>query len=415
MLKSLRISLTVSLVSLVTPYAAEAQRGGGPVQLPDGPGKEIVQGRCGSCHGLNQIAGAAGYDEQGWKHIIDSMVVLPEPEMTTVTQYLARHFPEKPGRRPTLVPGNVSVTFREWMVPTLGQRSRDPLQLADGTIWWTGQYASLVGRLNPKTGEMKEFKLPADVRPHSIAADRAGNIWYMGNGNGTVGKLNPATGDIQVYKLPDPAARDPHTPIFDQKGRLWFTLQGSNMVGRLTPSTGEIKLITLPTNDARPYGIVVNSKGVPWVCYNGSNKLASLDPETMEVREYPLPTPDTRIRRLALTSDDAVWYLDFTRGYLGRLDPNTGELKTWASPSGPRSAPYAIAVVDDVIWYNESNQRPDALVRFDPKTEKFQSWAIPSGVGIIRHMTVSPEGNLVIHQSSINRIGLAMLRGARTN
>ena len=49
--------------------------------------------------------------------------------------------------------------------------------------------------------------------------------------------------------------------------------------------------------------------------------------------------------------------------------------------------PYAIAVVNDIIWYNESNQRPDALVRFDPKTEKFQSWAIPSGVGIIRHMT----------------------------
>jgi virginiamycin B lyase len=65
--------------------------------------------------------------------------------------------------------------------------------------------------------------------------------------------------------------------------------------------------------------------------------------------------------------------------------------------------------VNDIIWYNESNQRPDALVRFDPKTEKFQSWAIPSGVGIIRHMTVSPEGNLVFHQSSINRIGLATI------
>ena len=29
------------------------------------------------------------------------------------------------------------------------------------------------------------------------------------------------------------------------------------------------------------------------------------------------------------------------------------------------------------IWYNESNQRPDTLVRFDPETESFQSWAIP--------------------------------------
>ena len=66
---------------------------------------------------------------------------------------------------------------------------------------------------------------------------------------------------------------------------------------------------------------------------------------------------------------------------------------------------YAIAVIDDVIWYNESDQRPDALVRFDPKTETFQSWAIPSGVGIVRHVWETRDGDLLIHQSSINRIG----------
>ena len=49
------------------------------------------------------------------------------------------------------------------------------------------------------------------------------------------------------------------------------------------------------------------------------------------------------------------------------------------------------------------------VVRFDPKTEKFQSWAIPSGVGIIRHMRKTPDGNLTIHQTSTNRIGLAII------
>ena len=405
---TIRRVLQIAAIALVAPAAIDAQRGG-QVQLPEGAGKEIVQARCGSCHGLNQITGSAGYGQQDWKYVIDSMVTLRADEMAAATKYLAAHFPEKPGRRPTLVPGPVSVTFKEWMVPTLGQRSRDPIQLADGTIWWTGQYASLIGRLNPQSGEMKEYELAPEVRPHSIAADRAGNVWYMGNGNGTVGKLNPATGGITVYKMPDPAARDPHTPIFDPKGRLWFTLQGSNMVGRLIPDSGDIKLITLPTPAARPYGITVNSQGVIWVCYNGSNKLASINPETLEVREYSVPTAATRIRRLALTSDDMVWYGDFALGLLGRLNPNTGEVKTWPSPSGPGSQPYAIAVVNDVIWYNESHQRPDALVRFDPKTEKFQSWAIPSKVGIIRHMTVSPDGHLVFHQSSINRIGLVMI------
>jgi virginiamycin B lyase len=49
--------------------------------------------------------------------------------------------------------------------------------------------------------------------------------------------------------------------------------------------------------------------------------------------------------------------------------------------------------------------RPDALVRFDPATERFQSWAIPSGIGIIRNGWVTRDGDLLIHQSSSNRIG----------
>jgi virginiamycin B lyase len=60
-----------------------------------------------------------------------------------------------------------------------------------------------------------------------------------------------------------------------------------------------------------------------------------------------------------------------------------------------------------MVWYCESGQRPDALVRFDPKTEKFQSWAISSGnvyAGIVRHMRPTRDGNLLIHQSSTNRI-----------
>ena len=102
-------------------------------------------------------------------------------------------------------------------------------------------------------------------------------------------------------------------------------------------------------------------------------------------------------------------YVNSSKGKLGRLNPKTGDIKEWDSPSGPDSHPYAIAFVGGYVWYNESATRPDMLVRFDPKTEKFQSWAVPSGVGIIRHMRKTPDGNLTIHQTSTNRIGLAII------
>ncbi len=401
--------VVLSLAFVVALRGQEPQVGRAPAPLPDGPGKEAVTATCGSCHGLNMITGAAGYSQAAWRDLVATMVRLPADRETAITQYLAAHFPPKPGRAPELVAGDVAVTFKEWTVPTLGQRSRDPLQTRDGTIWWNGQFISLIGRLNPATGEMKEFPLDPASKPHSIVDDADGNIWYLGNGNGTIGKFVPATGAVSVFTMPDPAAKDPHTGVFDAKGTLYFTLQQSNMLGRLVPATGEIRLVTLPTPNARPYGLNQDSAGTVWVSYNGAGKLAAMDPVTMAVREYALPDPATRSRRLAITSDDMVWFVNSSLGRLGRLNPKTGEVKEWRSPSGARSHPYAIEVIDDVIWYNESGQRPDALVRFDPKTERFQSWAVPSGVGIIRHMRKTPDGNLAIHQTSTNRVGLAII------
>jgi virginiamycin B lyase len=112
-----------------------------------------------------------------------------------------------------------------------------------------------------------------------------------------------------------------------------------------------------------------------------------------------------------------IWYVNSSQGRLGRLDPDSGEIKEWPSPSGTDSHPYALAVVDGMVWYNESGKRPDALVRFDPQTEAFQSWPVPSGgvyAGIIRHMRPTADGNLLIHQSSTNRIMLVTLKGTAT-
>ena len=405
-------SLAVTLLCLAAPFAAHGQTAG----LPQGPGQEMVQGMCTACHQVSQIQNSSGYTQEGWRELILTMIDLSDsPEMETITAYLATHFPENSKRGPNLVSGEASIAFTEWKAPTLGQRSRDPVQASDGSIWWAGQWADLVGRVDPVTGEIREFPLPAGSKPHTVTADQDGNIWYTGNGNGTMGMLDPRTGEVTVYEMPDPAARDPHSAIVDEEGTVWFTLQQSNMIGRLIPETGEVELVIAPTESSRPYGIKLSSEGVPWVAANGSNRLYRIDPETMEIREYPLPDPDTTVRRLAFASDDTIWYVNSSQGRLGHLDPETGEVREWDSPSGPDSHPYAIAVIDDVVWYNESGKRPDTLVRFDPKTERFQSWAIPSGgihAGIVRHMRPTREGDLLIHQSSTNRVLLVDLENA---
>ena len=379
----------------------------------DGEGKALVQGTCLACHKANQITRTSGYTQAGWKELTGTMIDLSATleEQGKITNYLAKHFPPNKKRAPKLIPGDAQISFKEWTVPTLGQRSRDPIQAADGTIWWAGQWGNLIGKINPKTGAMKEYPLPDNAMPHSVTLDRAGNVWYTGNKNGTIGKFDPKTGKITEYKMPDPAARD-------RNSTLWFTLQHSNMVGRLDPATGAIKLVTMKTPKSKPYGIKIDARGVPWVACNGSNCLVKIDPVTMELTEIKLPLPKTTVRRLDIAADGKIWYVNSGLGRLGRYDPKTGDIKEWPSPSGPKSHPYAIAVMDGIVWYNESGKRPDALVRFDPRTETFQSWPIPSGgihAGIIRHMRPTKDGNLLIHQSSTNRITLVTIKGpART-
>ncbi|MEZ5490719.1 MAG: cytochrome C [Gammaproteobacteria bacterium] len=397
------ITLASLAASLLLAQAGLAQRST-PQSLPEGPGKLLVENLCTTCHNTAMIFRAAGYSSPAeWRRVFATMIDLPDSQAETIATYLAEHFPEDTSRRPNLVAGDVDIEIIEWTVPTLGQRSRDPAEAPDGSIWWTGMWASLAGRLDPQTGLMEEYRLPPSARPHTVVPDQAGNIWYTGNSNGTIGRLDPASGLITEYRT---RARDPHSATFHPNGNLYFTAQQAGMLGRLDPRTGEVVEIE---TEPRPYGIQVAADGTVWIAYNGTNKLGALDPDTMEVGYYEVPDERTRIRRLALDSQGMVWFVNSTLGRIGRLNPATGEIRQWDSPSGPDSHPYAIAVIDDVIWYNESGMRPDALVRFNPRTETFQSWAIPSGVGIIRNVWVTGDGDLLIHQSSSNQIGLVKI------
>ena len=381
--------------------------------LPEGPAKALVEKACTTCHAAALITGAA-HSAAEWKTLMERMLAagaqVPQDQVASVTDYLTRAFPDTNALRAVIVPGNVKVTFKEWTVPTAGSRPHDPLATRDGYLWYTGQYANTLGRVNTKTGEITEFRPPtAGSGPHGLAEDKDGNIWFTANAKGYIGKLTPETGKFTEYPVAD--TRDPHTPIFTPNNILFFTAQGANKIGRLNPATGEIKVVDSPTRPSNPYGMVVDSKGTPYYCEFGAPKIASINPDTMEIREWTLPNAASRPRRIAITADDMIYYADYSRGYLGRLDPKTGAVREWPSPSGPNSQPYGITVVDGAVWYSESAVKPNTMVRFDPRTETFQSWAIPAGGGVVRNMMTTADGrNIVIAESALNIVGLVEIQ-----
>src|SRR5881396_383414 len=252
-------------------------------RLPDGRGKDLVERHCMRCHDAEKLAGpdgghwpafGPGKSPEEWQRVMTFMgtygLTLTKEEVPIVTAYLTKALAGP--ARPTGVrmAGPIEATIREWKV-TPGTRPHDPTVAPGGAVWYTGQASSRLGRLDPSTGEVRNYplrpdntKLPYGVGPHGLVADKDGYIWYTGQQDGHLGKLDPKSGVVTKYKIPNPSAGGPHTPIFDQKGTLWFTMQQGNMVGRLTPATGEIKLVMMPTANSEPYGLVINSKGVPF-------------------------------------------------------------------------------------------------------------------------------------------------------
>ena len=67
----------------------------GAVALPDGPGKEIVEGSCGLCHGMDRAVGAKRATRE-WEGTVARMVFLGAPltedQAKAASEYLSANF-----------------------------------------------------------------------------------------------------------------------------------------------------------------------------------------------------------------------------------------------------------------------------------------------------------------------------------
>src|SRR5262245_14353016 len=145
-------------------FSAHSQQPG--ADFPEGPGKQTVVNLCGGCHDINRLK--IGYTPQGWHTVMRMMenmeVPIPKGELETVTDYLIKSFPERPRPAAKIIDGPTQIAIKQWPVPTPGSRPHDPRAAHDGSIWYTGQLSGLLGRLDPSTGQAKEFALKT---PHS--------------------------------------------------------------------------------------------------------------------------------------------------------------------------------------------------------------------------------------------------------
>jgi virginiamycin B lyase len=268
-----------------------------------------------------------------------------------------------------------------------GDHPHDVAPAPDGTVWYTGQLAGVLGRLDPKTGEVERIPLGEGSRPHGVIVGPDGAAWVTDSGLNAILRVDAATKDVKSWPLPkDRADANLNTAAFEGKGRIWFTGQ-NGIYGRLDPESGKMDVWDAPKGRG-PYGIDATPDGEIYYVSLAGSFLGKPDLETGETTVIEPKTKDAGARRVWSDSKGRLWVSEWNAGNVSVYDPAA---KTWEVFKLPGEAPKAYAVfVDDKdkVWV--SDFAANAILKFDPVTKSFEAFPSNEPRAAVRQMLGRP-------------------------
>jgi virginiamycin B lyase len=161
-----------------------------------------------------------------------------------------------------------------------------------------------------------------------ITSDQNGIIWFTETRANKIGRLDPESGQIREYDIPTKNAK-PTTIAVDSRGNPWFTLQDAHKIGQLDPRTGRVREWDVgaqrgvfgSVGRAYPTAIAIDANDVVWFSELRNNTICSLDPTTGEITKMAIPGglgTSASNRSLAIDALGSVWFIDHDR--IGKLD-----------------------------------------------------------------------------------------------
>lgn len=276
------------------------------------------------------------------------------------------------------------VTVQEYAIPG-GHRVHDVWADAapDGPVWFSAQGSGHLGILHPQSGKVEFVPLGAGSSPHGVVAGPDGAPWLTDGGQNAIVRVDPKTREVKAWKLPqDSGYANLNTAIFDPKGVHWFTGQ-SGVYGRLDPRSGEMKVFKAPKGRG-PYGIHVTPDGTVYYASLAGSYIARIDGASGAATVIEPPTPRQGARRVWSDSKGNVWVAEWNSGNLSRYEPKSGKWSSWKAP-GEAPQIYAVYVDEtDKVWAAE--WAAQAMLRFDPATGTFERFKSSSTYANVRQI-----------------------------
>ena len=404
------------------------------VLWPPAKGKDLIVENCSICHGFQSRMAAVRRDADGWKDRVEymrtamhfSLYHLTDQEADEIESYLTKLWgpdsvlPKSPADMPeyksTVTQFSndaMNIVYVEYEMPG---PSRMPFSAApdkDGNLWIPNfGVADKITRLNPNTGEMKDFPVPfqGTAAIHSAVPAADGSVWLTEQGSNMLGRWDPVTQKITEFQDPYTPGKEgiedggeKHTVRLDPSGNAW----ASGVP--LTKFDVETKKFTHITEEPRVYDVKPDKNGDVWFTAQNKNKIGKVDGKTMKVTEWTMPTDKSYPRRMEIAPDGIVWVGEFMAGKMARFDPKTQTFKEYTLP-GPDPTPYALGIdAEGYVWYD--SHRQDTIGRLDPKTGKVTEYPFPHPELAMREFFRDAQGRMWYGTNPNNKVGYFYLTG----
>src|SRR5580704_13978320 len=370
-----------------------------------GAEKKLLTNNCNWCHSYQQIF-RNHYDEEGWRKIVYRMIHGAGSPLININErgrwggdeearlvkWLASvrgpdvkdpqfvTLPRPQGRQ-------TRVVVTEYELPRLETATHDVTGDSKGNLWYSTHRSSYIGRLDPATGAVKEFHVPAvaeGVLPgtHWIYADRNDIIWGSENWAHSIWRLDPKT--EQFTRIPWKVREPANSPMggnyaIDPEGFIWKARD--HKVSKVAALTGDPVIGYVLKKFAGTYGSAMSRDGR----YFGGGAwprdgVVVVDTKTGEVFE-PDTSPNSGPARGEFDPQGNYWSAG-RGGMLVKFDTTKKRIVEYRLPT-----PYAGLYTTNVdkngeVWAGELHS--GRYLRFNPRTEQRTEYVLPEPYGFDR-------------------------------
>jgi virginiamycin B lyase len=252
-----------------------------------------------------------------------------------------------------------------------------------------------------------EYDLPRpEAEPYDAVSDAAGMIWYTDSGSLYLGRLDPRSGSVKEWRVPEAKPGAPATGVvslsFDKSGNLWMGSLYQGAIYRFDPKTEKFAFWSAPkeygsgarTTMTAPEHSEVDGK--VWFAQSGPNAVIHrLDVATGNVETlspFGAKKEGHSIGCIVSTPENNLLFCDYDGGGIGELDAKTGKAKLLRTPS-PTSGPRGGSLdAQGRMFFGEEPENRVAM--FDPKTEKFLEWRMVMAWSLPRNTMPDKTGQV---------------------